>query len=57
MNDKLQDIEAAVQKAIDKVKLELGKIDVDVADYGFTVSKIENGVSVSVLVKLNITKK
>jgi hypothetical protein len=55
--EKLQDIEEAVSKAVSKVKEELGKIDVDVSDYGFTMAKIDGGVSVSMLIKVNITKK
>lgn len=57
MDNKLQDIEEAVQKAVAHVREELGKIDVDVVDWGFNMSKIEKGVCVEVLVKVNITKK
>jgi hypothetical protein len=55
--EKIRDIELDVKKAVEHFKEELGKIDVDVVDWGFNMAKIEGGVCVSGLVKINIIKK
>jgi hypothetical protein len=55
--EKLQDIEARVGKAVENFKAELGKIDVDVEQWSFTVAKTEKGLTLEGNVRVNISKK